>query len=424
MTKAVDNPLSPADRAALCQRLNAIADDRQQMADWQRGYLLDRERAAITEAQAADLRLAASALSAAPPGETGEIAAVVAKLQRVRQTLGLWAYAPLDPAYDNSLAKAVAAVILDCEHAASALSSLQRERDLALRGCKMTMVTTPDGECVAAPCAISGCQYREVERLEAALAAALASLQTAKDTLSVEYGEHAKTAAERDAALARAEALERQLAENAKVGSSAMKVADAGLGAVATLYAENEGLRADLARLREDLAEMDCESHELADVLRCTASGTAMITSARALVKRMEKAESERDAAREESRALREALRAIAYGGRTPDNDPVYTLQAIAKAALSPAPEGERETKPPGRTEIEFTLAEVERLHEAAKVFIDTHDMEPDDTVTVVKGGLEHHSGAGLYVFDSDYPDEGSIFLGDAALEPGGEEAK
>lgn len=63
--------------------------------------------------------------------------------------------------------------------------------------------------------------------------------------------------------------------------------------------------------------------------------------------------------------------------------------------------------------QIDFTLLEIERLVDAVKVFIDKDDSEPDATVTVIKCGAGAHSGEGLYVFDSDYPDEGSVFLGE-----------
>ena len=34
-----------------------------------------------------------------------------------------------------------------------------------------------------------------------------------------------------------------------------------------------------------------------------------------------------------------------------------------------------------------------------------------DETITVIDGDENSHSGPGLYAYDSEYPDEGSIFL-------------
>lgn len=58
---------------------------------------------------------------------------------------------------------------------------------------------------------------------------------------------------------------------------------------------------------------------------------------------------------------------------------------------------------------MEFTLKQAQALVEAFG-----GDEESIMTVTEVKDGQKSHSGPGLYAHCTDYPEEGSIFLGKA----------
>jgi hypothetical protein len=126
---------------------------------------------------------------------------------------------------------------------------------------------------------------------------------------------------------------------------------------------------------------------------------------------------------REEIARLRAALEDYARAEESgwirhvnPYGEAATCLYRAARAALAgddkSAPEPAEPPKS-GEQSLAFTLHEVERLAEVAKVFIEAGDSEPDATVTVIKYEQGAHSGPGLYVFDTEYPDEGCIFLGE-----------
>ncbi len=56
---------------------------------------------------------------------------------------------------------------------------------------------------------------------------------------------------------------------------------------------------------------------------------------------------------------------------------------------------------------MEFTLAQAQAL-------VDAFGGDEETRMTVGDGDGKGHSGPGLYAWPSEYPDEGSIFLGNA----------
>lgn len=49
---------------------------------------------------------------------------------------------------------------------------------------------------------------------------------------------------------------------------------------------------------------------------------------------------------------------------------------------------------------------------EQAQALVDFFGGDTESTMTVVIGDCDAHSGQGLYVYCTDYPEEGSFFLG------------